>query len=357
MPNYEQKIISRVEKRKENKNHYNKNNLTLSHNKINSFVTQKNTLSPNNSKIFNTQNNPFIQHKRMKSYSTKFMRDDKNKNKNNKNLNYQNNLNKKDDIPLNSYHRKINEMLEKLTDEKSKSILLLIDSNIVNYEDKIKLLFSKKIIFEQIKPNDILNDELRKTNIQIENLKNKKEINEDEMSIVNKLISYPSKTAKTGLNFLTNERENELMNDENEINKKLLKMIYICLGEELSSNNLKEGYEFLFKKYNVNSIKNLFFDVIYINVFYNSLNDKNNKNTDKIIKIISENKSIMNNNLMNNTNKTFNYICFSLDEICEFLKEIKNLNQETKNKVRLEIKLKQLTDEELKIKKKLKIND
>jgi len=349
MPNYEKKMILRAEKKKENKNFYNRNNLTISHhNRINSYISERNkTISSMSTKI--------IDPKKLKSNSAKFLREDVDEQNHKNKINISKRQSVRNEIlPLNNYHMKKNEIIHSLSDIQSKAILILIDSNILHYEDKIKLLFTKKKIFNQIKPKDILNDELAVIENKIQVLNNKKQIKEEDMKIINKIISYPSKTAKTGLNYLISEREKELMNDDNNINKTLIKMIYICLDEEYSSNNLKEGYEYLFNKYQVKSIKNLFLEVIYNKIFINSLNEKNTKKNEKIIKQISENKALMSHSLMNNINKTFNYICFSLDEICEFLKNIKGLNKEMKNKVKIEIKLKSLLEEKEKIKKKLK---
>ena len=349
MPNYEKKMLLRAEKKKENKNFYNRNNLTISHhNRINSYISERNkTISSMSTKI--------IDPKKLKSNSAKFLREDVDEQNHKNKINISKRKSVRNEIlPLNNYHMKKNEIIHSLSDIQSKAILILIDSNILHYEDKIKLLFTKKKIFNQIKPKDILNDELAVIENKIQVLNNKKQIKEEDMKIINKIISYPSKTAKTGLNYLISEREKELMNDDNNINKTLIKMIYICLDEEYSSNNLKEGYEYLFNKYQVKSIKNLFLEVIYNKIFINSLNEKNTKKNEKIIKQISENKALMSHSLMNNINKTFNYICFSLDEICEFLKNIKGLNKEMKNKVKIEIKLKSLLEEKEKIKKKLK---
>ena len=349
MPNYEKKMLLRAEKKKENKNFYNRNNLTISHhNRINSYISERNkTISSMSTKI--------IDPKKLKSNSAKFLREDVDEQNHKNKINISKRQSVRNEIlPLNNYHMKKNEIIHSLSDIQSKAILILIDSNILHYEDKIKLLFTKKKIFNQIKPKDILNDELAVIENKIQVLNNKKQIKEEDMKIINKIISYPSKTAKTGLNYLISEREKELMNDDNNINKTLIKMIYICLDEEYSSNNLKEGYEYLFNKYQVKSIKNLFLEVIYNKIFINSLNEKNTNKNEKIIKQISENKALMSHSLMNNINKTFNYICFSLDEICEFLKNIKGLNKEMKNKVKIEIKLKSLLEEKEKIKKKLK---
>ena len=347
MPNYEQKAILRGE----NKSFYNRinnNNINLSNNnRVNSNSKTKSSNSMNSRVI-----SPDM--RKMKSSSAKSIRDDKGNYNNLRSQKYKKNKNKirndKNNFNYNNYHFKKDEILDSLSDNQSKSIFILIENGVLPYKEKIKLLFTKKSILNNIKPRDILINELRDIQNKIQNLKSKK-INEEDKKIINKIISYPSKTAKTGLNFLTAERENELINNDIEVNLILLKMIYSCLNEEYLSNNIKEGYEYLFKKYNVNSIKYLFLNIIYKKVFNDSLNDESNQNADKIINDISENKMLMTNNLVNNTNKTFSYLCFSLDEICEFLKEIKELNKEMRNNIKNELELKRLLEQEQEIKK------
>ena len=347
MPNYEQKAILRGEKR-DNKVFYNRinNNLNVNNNnnRYNSSIQKNKKSNSSNSRIIS----PDL--RKNKSNSTKSIIDDKGIYS--KKINKSKNKIRNDNKPINNYHLKKEEILDSLSDNQSKGIFLLIDSNIVPYEEKIKLLFTKRNIFNNIKPKDILIQELKDLQIKIKKLKNNK-LNEEDKKIINKVTSYPSKTAKTGLNFLTPERESELINNDNEVNIILIKMIYTCLNEEYLSNNVKEGYEYLFKKYNVNSIKTLFLNVIYKKVFNDSLNDETNENTEKIINDISQNKMLMANNLVSNTNKTFSYVCFSLDEISEFLNEVKGLNKEMRNNIKKEVKLNKLIEDEQEIKKRL----
>ena len=347
MPNYEQKAILRGEKR-DNKVFYNRinNNLNVNNNnnRYNSSIQKNKKSNSSNSRIIS----PDL--RKNKSNSTKSIIDDKGIYS--KKINKSKNKIRNDNKPINNYHLKKEEILDSLSDNQSKGIFLLIDSNIVPYEEKIKLLFTKRNIFNNIKPKDILIQELKDLQIKIKKLKNNK-LNEEDKKIINKVTSYPSKTAKTGLNFLTPERESELINNDNEVNIILIKMIYTCLNEEYSSNNVKEGYEYLFKKYNVNSIKTLFLNVIYKKVFNDSLNDETNENTEKIINDISQNKMLMANNLVSNTNKTFSYVCFSLDEISEFLNEVKGLNKEMRNNIKKEVELNKLIEDEQEIKKRL----
>ena len=347
MPNYEQKAILRGEKR-DNKVFYNRinNNLNVNNNnnRYNSSIQKNKKSNSSNSRIIS----PDL--RKNKSNSTKSIIDDKGIYS--KKINKSKNKIRNDNKPIKNYHLKKEEILDSLSDNQSKGIFLLIDSNIVPYEEKIKLLFTKRNIFNNIKPKDILIQELKDLQIKIKKLKNNK-LNEEDKKIINKVTSYPSKTAKTGLNFLTPERESELINNDNEVNIILIKMIYTCLNEEYLSNNVKEGYEYLFKKYNVNSIKTLFLNVIYKKVFNDSLNDETNENTEKIINDISQNKMLMANNLVSNTNKTFSYVCFSLDEISEFLNEIKELNKEMRDNIKKEVELNKLIEDEQEIKKRL----
>ena len=108
------------------------------------------------------------------------------------------------------------------------------------------------------------------------------------------------------MNYLTNEKENELY-IENEQNQKLLEMTYGCLGEDINENlNIKEAYNYLFKKYNVDSIKNLYFDHIYKKVYNDTLNGNVDQNEiESIINCIEENKMLIADVLVSNANKTF----------------------------------------------------
>ena len=347
MPNYEQKAILKGEKNNKSYSRFNNNlnNLSVNSHRYNNYSIYHNK---NSNSISSRVYSPDM--RSIKSSSTKSLRDDKKYNSYNK-KNYKSKI-RNEAIKYNNYHIKKDEILDSLPDNKTKGIFLLIDSKVLSYEDKIKLLFTKKFIFKNIHPRDILIDELKEVQDKIQVLKNK-ELNEEDEKIINKIMSYPSKTAKTGLNYLTFDRENELLNNENEVNLILLKMIYSCLNEINFSNNIKEGYEYLFKKYEVNSIKNLFLDVIYKKIFNDSLKDKTNKKAEKIINDINENKTLMTTNLIGNTNKIFNYVCFSLDEICEFLKEIKGLDKEMKKNILNKIELKNLIEKEQKIKNNL----
>ena len=64
---------------------------------------------------------------------------------NNNNFNGNKNLNKKNQ----------KEILNLLPDEKTKSLFLLINNNVLNYDEKLKLLFNKKSLLSVISPNEL----------------------------------------------------------------------------------------------------------------------------------------------------------------------------------------------------------
>jgi hypothetical protein len=328
IPNYERKILTRRDKKINKSHNYNNSNINLNYSR-----------KPNLNKISNVNMNKNIISNKISSSGNKRMKvkEEKNENEESKTKNL-NNQNKE-------------EILDSLPDNQTKAIYILLNSDVVPYEEKLKLLSTKKVIYSQITPNDIYKNTLQNIENKINSLK-LEPIEEEEKKIVEKISSYPSKTAKTGLNFLNNQKENELM-IENELNEKLLEMICVCLDENLIENqgeNIKETYEKIFKKYNVNSIKDLFFDVIYKRIYSDALNDRLNvKEIEKIINCISENKMLISENLVSNENKIFSYVAFSLDEILEFLTGIQELDDDLKEKIKNEIEVKNLLEEESKI--------
>ena len=336
MPNYESKILSKSDKKYNNRiNVYNNNSNMINYNKkpvYNNKITNKKMMK--NKKIFSPDNRKHI----------KGIFKEQTPEKNNTKENEKNKRNIK---------KSKKEILNSLPDSQTKAIYILLNSEILPYEDKLKLLPSKRIIFNQVSPNDIYNDTLLNIENKI-NLLKQESIEEEDKSIVEKLSNYPSKTAKTGLNFLNEQKENELKKNDNETNKKLLDMIISCLGDninEVQGENIKEIYNNLFLKYNVNSIKDLFLDVIYKRIYNDSLNGKlNYKDIEKIINSINNNKILISDNLVSNSNKIFSYVAFSLDEILEFLNGIKDLDDDLKEKIKNEIEVKNLLEEEDKIK-------
>ena len=133
-------------------------------------------------------------------------------------------------------------------------------------------------------------------------------------------------------------------------------MTSICLGEKIKVNkSIKENYNILFKKYKVNSIKELYINYIYQKIYKDSINEKKDNNEIKnILNCIEKNKSLITDALINNNNKNFSYIAFSLDEIYEYLSGINEMDDDLKEKVRNELELKSLIIDEEKIRNLIK---
>ena len=380
LPNYEQKILK--QNKKINKYDYINTNNSMNDKKYvnynnNHLRTTGNSTSRNNQLNLNKISSPIEKKKKVKKENISDKNLIKNFDFNDFNLNSklltkpnhkksQNNIesskqsineyNSKNEIKKNKEKEtQKKKILNSLPDNKTKALYISLNSDVIPYNEKLKLLNVNKEISHLISKNDIYNDALLNINNKI-NLLKQQPIEEDEKIIIDKISSYPSKTAKTGLNFLNQQKESELMNDDNELNKKLLEMIYVCTGDKLNNDqNLKEAYNELFKKYNEDSIKMLFFNYIYPRCYDDSINGKlDKKDMEDIINIITENKILISDNLVTNDNKTFSYVAFSLDEICQFLTGIQDLDDDLKEKIRNEIELKGLIEEEEKIRNMIK---
>jgi len=269
-----------------------------------------------------------------------------NYNNNNNNFNGNKNLNKKNQ----------KEILNLLPDEKTKSLFLLINNNVLNYDEKLKLLFNKKSLLSVISPNELLQKELNNVNNNIKELKSKNNLTNNEKNKIENIIKFPSKIAIEGLNYLNTKNEEELMQNENN-NLILIKMILICLNEKIDNldiNNINEYYNMLFNKYKVNSIKDLFYKIIYKKIYEQDLNKTDKELNKKIMDNITENKPLITDILVNNSNKTFSCVAFSLDEISDYLKEINDLDPNLINKLNIERNIQKLCKKQELINNKLK---
>ena len=197
---------------------------------------------------------------------------------------------------------------------------LINSSDVLSCEEKMQICYLNKDILLYNLPSNLLYEELRFINDKIQShTKDSKRFDEETEMVISQLTAYPSKTAEKGMNYLTHDRESELMKNDGELERLMLNMIFVCLNESANLeqfDSLTKAYEYLFRKYNCSSIKKLFMNVIYKNIYENM----SCPNKDEIIEVISSNKDIMTESLADNTNKIFSYIAFSLEEILEFLK-------------------------------------
>ena len=252
------------------------------------------------------------------------------------------------------YHK---EIIDSINDPIIRSAYILANSPILPLEDKLKVSYLNHEISSRIIPVNLINDSIE----QIQSNVNKKtqdnntdNLNVKEMELIEKLSLYPSKTAQTGLNYLTPERETELINNDSDVSKQLLNMIYSCLNKNYSqSASVKESYDTLFQQYNVNSIKSLFQEVIYKKIYKETLNEDCDLDIDSIISCIDNNKELITDSLLSNSNKIFSYIAFSLEEISDYLKEIKKINKDFKVKIRNQHEIEKMKENIELLRKKL----
>jgi hypothetical protein len=142
----------------------------------------------------------------------------------------------------------------------------------------------------------------------------------DKDEYITKAMTYPSRTAVSGLNYLSNERELQFFKDETMAHT-LYIMIANVLGVQQNDNsntNVQLKYQDIYNTYNVNSLQQLFKEIIYDKV-YNLSNTITQSDIKSMIECIENNKEVITDNLVTNGNKTFSYIAFSLEEISEYL--------------------------------------
>lgn len=370
-PNYEQKCLvkkstsGRMNSAKTNKyksNYAVKKNVNrlmspqegkkVSKNVIKNLNDSRSINGSNYSTINNNKRTPL----RNKNYSTdnidNLPKEDINLNLMNKknSVNQTNNMNTQE---KKTYHKSI---LSSIKNNKIKALYTMVTLNdILPIKDKMKLIYLNKELLSNIVVRDVMEDSGKVLKRRIEQREKKFTVTEEEKELINKLTSYPSKTAQTGLNFLTNTREKDIINTDDASSIELCKMIFACLGERNFEEytTLKDAYENLFNKYNVRSIKKLFSDVIYKKIYYDILSDSPPSiDIANVIQCIDDNRDLITDSLANSTNKTFSYIAFSLEEIADYLKEVEAINydQEMKKKLKQQIEINKMKIEYERIK-------
>ena len=188
-----------------------------------------------------------------------------------------------------------------LKSNKIKALEILCNkTNFLTKNEKMKIKFLNKELFNNI----ILNDE---------------EINNNNNKIK---LKFPSKTCQIGINFLNKKKEEIIFNDQSEISKNVIKIIYYLFNIQNKfniNNNSKDLYEFIYNFNNVKNIKDLFFNVIYDKI-YNKC-EISDENINEFRKEISQNKEIFNLIIQSN-NSPLCWIVMNLLEIDEYLEFI-----------------------------------
>lgn len=370
-PNYEQKCLvkkstsGRMNSAKTNKyksNYAVKKNVNrlmspqegkkVSKNVIKNLNDSRSINGSNYSTINNNKRTPL----RNKNYSTdnidNLQKEDINLNLVNKknSVKQTNNMNNQE---KKNYHKSI---INSIKNTKIKALYTMVtQSDILPIKEKLKVIYLNKELLSNIVVRDVMEDNGKVIKRRIEQKEKKFTVTEEEKELINKLTSYPSKTAQTGLNFLTNTREKDIINTDDSSSIELCKMIFACLGEGNFDEytTLKDAYENLFNKYNVKSIKKLFSDVIYKKIYYDILSDSPPSiDISNVIQCIDDNRDLITDSLANSTNKTFSYIAFSLEEIADYLKEVEAINdeQEMKKKLKQQIEINKMKIEYERIK-------
>ena len=191
-----------------------------------------------------------------------------------------------------------------------KGISILYDSNILDFNDKVKLKYLNKDTYNQISLKEITKDIGKEFKPQFK-LSDKK---------------YPSLTAQLGINFMSEDKQNKIINNETDLNKKIIELLYMILDDANNYNKAltsKELYIQLFKKINVNNIKDMFQLKIFPQIFINKSFERNKWKplTDLYSKY---NKDLI--DISKQTNNDLFLISFSLIEIYDFLSLCFNVN-------------------------------
>ena len=236
-------------------------------------------------------------------------------------------------VNLDEYVNKImkDPFFKLIVDDKNKALFLLIASHTTCFQEKIKILFSSKELYK-IRKRLLKKYILPQFKKEINKIKNKSYVNlkKKDIDLLNDMVEYPNITALQGLDFLDEKRENSLK-ETNDQNIQVLKMICACLNERYNYKIVIEGYDFLFKKYKVKSIKNLFKNVILKKVFTKMI-DSEIEEIAPIIQAITPNRDVIAENLIKNLQNPFSFVAESLDEIDSFLSNLLIFDDDMKDR-------------------------
>ena len=222
-----------------------------------------------------------------------------------------------------NYHNKIINTITN-NNKKIKAMYIIINkSKLLTYKDNINISYINHEIASRILPSNILYDNISHLENEMNNLLTiqNQQIFPDKDEYITKAMTYPSRTAVSGLNYLSNERELQLFQDET-MAYTLYIMIANVLGVQQNDNNnntnVQLKFQDIYNTYNVSSLQQLFKEIIYDKV-YNLNNTITQSDIQSMIECIENNKDVITDNLVTNGNKTFSYIAFSLEEISEYL--------------------------------------
>ena len=224
----------------------------------------------------------------------------------NKNNNSNKEIIKKDNIYISKY---------------IESLSLSIKLGFFAPSEKLKLLLISKELYSNFNLKDIIIDYINYYENQILLINDK--IKKYEINKINKVFT-PRKTGLNSLNFITKNEEQRLINEpQHEYVLKIFKIILILLNEynnfnKTENQNDSKIFEFLFndiyKKYNVNNIKDLF-----INCFVDKVPLISDAQLNEINQIIKEIPELLSPSTLLAYNRNVSYLTFFLSELYNYL--------------------------------------
>ena len=209
--------------------------------------------------------------------------------------------NEKNSISINekSSNRENIKNYQKLN-SKYNALIILSNNLIIPDEEKLKLKYLDKKLYNKIETPYIYSESILKLKDEFENSNNS--ISDKDLNIQDNLIElsksiFPTKTSQSGINFITKKKEELIYSDSSNLGKELCNLIYIILNiEDKYDNNksLKNLFKFLFDEFKINSIKDLFLKILYPKIYiYNEIDkDMYNSFNKNMIKKLSEIKLI-----------------------------------------------------------------
>ena len=196
------------------------------------------------------------------------------------------------------------------------SLFLAIKLGYFKPEEKLKLLLISKELYFKFDIKEVINDFINYYEKEINRINNR--INKYDMNIINRPF-IPRKTGINSLNFITKTEEDRLINESShEYVKKIFEIILIFLNE---NNNIKENdtniFQYLFndiyKKNNVNNIKDLF-----IKIFVDKIPLIDDKRFNKINDILKEIPDLLSPSTLLAYNRNVSYLIFFLSELYNY---------------------------------------
>lgn len=190
-----------------------------------------------------------------------------------------------------------------------------IHSGYLPFSTKVKLILSIRPIYFQY-PKDLLTSQVLS---HLEKKYNKCMFYLSKYKDINQILKpfSPSKVASSGLNFITKEEENKLVQNENALSKTISNMfifILILLNESFDSIPKTKIISFVFQviyfKYNVNTIKDLF-----MNHIIKEIDHLSNEQIEQLIKLYKNNDKLLEINSEDKKEANMSYMTYIIREI------------------------------------------